>query len=125
MASPKTHLGHRNNRKLPAGTIIVLINSSTHEVIAACTLENWIGTNSPCRPKNFLDADLYVTDERARAYNEFYIKISDLRLLVGGDVSWKNNNLWTIAHSVYAKPFLTATDQTPVTKYIIWARSLV
>lgn len=138
MASSKNHLGHRQNLKLPAGTIIVLVNLDTRAVIGACTLDNWEGTSSPCRPHNFLDPDLYISDPRARAYNKYDIKISDLRILknpvtldtvrflVGGDVTSKRcNNLWKGHICNYATPFLEGEDQTPVTKYIIWARSLV
>lgn len=138
MASPKTHLGHRKMLSLPAGTVIVLVNLHTREVIGACTLDNWIGTDSPCRLHNFLDPDLYMSDPRARAYNKYDIKISDLRFLknpvslesvrflVGGDVSCKKpNNLWKGSPLNYVTPFLTAKDQRPVDKYIIWARSLL
>jgi hypothetical protein len=138
MASPKIHLGHRHKCNLNAGTIIVLINLDKREVIAACTLENWEGTDSPCRPHNFLDADLYMSDPRARAYNKYDIKISDLRILknpvtletvrflIGGAADYKGHtNLWKGHICNYAAPFLEGDDQAPLDKYIIWARSLV
>jgi hypothetical protein len=138
MASPKTHLGHRKMLSLPAGTIIVLVNSKTREVIAACTLENWIGTDSPCRSHHPLDPDLYMSDSRACAYNKYDIKISNLRFLknpvsldsvrflVGGNVSRKMcNNMWRGHRFNYVTPFLEGDDQEPVNKYITWARSLI
>ena len=136
MASPKIHLGHRMKVNLTAGTVMVLVNLDKRAVIASCILDNWEETGSPCRTHNFLDADTYSAD--FRAYNKYDIKISDLRILknpvtletvrflIGGAADYKGHtNLWKGHICNYAAPFMEGDDQEPVTKYIIWARSLV
>ena len=136
LASPRSHMGHRQQLKAsPSGTIVVMVNLDTRSVVGVCTLTNWEGTDSPCRAHHALDADVYHVDHKS--YNKYEIRIENLRMLktpltfdeikmlVGGNDLMKHTNMWKGHMCNYASPFVTGDDQTPIERYKMWAKSLL
>ena len=134
LESPRTTLGHRCRVRAPAGTIVVMYNLTTNTVVGVCVLRSWEGSDSPCREHHCLDPDMYKTRPE---YNKFELSISDvriltnpipyadIRILVGGCVTDRLTNMWKNTACNYSSPFTKGEDQTPVQRYIIWAKSLV
>lgn len=135
MESPRTSIGHLQRVNAEAGTIVVLVNLDTQTVFGICTLANWEGTLKPCRAHSSLDAELY--GEGYTAYNKYKIRIKNLRILkepltfsqikvlVGGDDSVRQTNIWKSTRINYARPFVTGDDKAPVERFNIWAKSLL
>lgn len=129
-------LGKKDKTNLPAGTTVVLSSLDEHVVWGVCTLTNWEGTNSPCREHHLLDEDTYST--KFAACNKYDICISnlrilknpvtfdDIRILVGGEEGFnKSTNMWKGFHCQFAEAFIPGEDKSCVTRYNIWARSLL
>lgn len=139
MSSPRTRLGHRERRKSPAGTIVILVmvNKETGSggVVGVCTLVNWEDSSSPCREKHHLDPDVYGGDNKK--YDKYEFKIDNLRILkntatfhqikmlVGGGPHHGNTNMWKNNLLTYSRPFVDGEDQAPLERYKIWVKSLL
>jgi len=136
LGSLRTSLGKKDRLKLGAGTIIVLSSYDEKIVWGVCTLENWSGTDSPCREHHPLDEDVY--SKEFAACNKYEICISnlrilkkpvtfdDVRILVGGAADFNApNNMWKGFQCQYANTFITGSDKSCVTRFNIWAQSLL
>ena len=135
LSSSKRHLGHDEETKFKAGTIIIMVNKDTREIIGVAIAQNWADSNSPCRLHSPLDADVYSGEYTK--YNEHEICISNLRILqnpitysevrtlVGG-VKNDPTNMWKSPQRNYRTPYTSKKgDQTPVMKYKDLVKSLL
>jgi hypothetical protein len=126
----------KRSKKFPAGTTVILSNKEDKVVFGVATLANWEGTGSPCREHHLLDPDIY-SREYAQ-YNKYELSISnlrilknpvsydDIRILVSAPLVFTGpTNMWKGSNASFASSFIAGDDQSCVTRFNIWARSLL
>ena len=135
MASTRTHLGYRQRRNWPSGTVVILVNKEKESVLGVCRLADWDDSKSPCREKHYLDPDVYGGADKI--YNKYEFKIEGLRILknpvtfdeikflVGGHGHEGKTNMWKNTHLSYVRVFIKGDDQSPLKRYMVWVKSLL
>lgn len=136
LMSPRNALGKRNRCNFAAGTIIILSSLDEKVIWGVCSLKDWDGTNSPCREHHVLEQDIY--SKEFAMYNKYDICISelrifknpvsydDVRILVGGpEITVGPNNMWKGNNAQFAQAFIAGDDKSCVTRFKIWAQSLL
>ena len=136
LSSSRFKLGKKDRCNLPAGTIVVLSSLDEKSVWGVCKLANWEGMGSPCREHHVLDEDIYSKDfaacnkydiciDNLRVLNN-PISYDDIQVLVGGTSGTTGaNNMWKGFHCQFASTFCSEDDKLPVTRFNIWAKSLL
>jgi hypothetical protein len=136
LASARYKLGKKDRCNLEAETVIVLSSLDERVVWGVCTLANWDGTDSPCREHHLLDQDIYSKEFAVCNKYEIHIKnlhvlknpvsYDDIRILVGGPSGrTQANNMWQGFQCQFAPTFMTGEDKACVSRFNIWAQSLL
>ena len=122
LRSDRAHLSHEKQVLRAAGTIALLVNLDEGAFVGACVLQNWSGSDCICRKSS--PSDKKVHQGKNVKYNNYHIRIGDLRLfknqvsyasilsILAPADSRGNTNMWRSNQISFAAPFCTRTLHT-------------
>lgn len=136
MISSRQFLGSKHKTKMRAGSLVVLVDLSAHEIFGIVCVRDAPDATTPCIEHAFLDADTYSA-EYCR-YNRYEVHIHNVRILktpitynqvrflIGGEDGLKGaGNMWRGFHCNFAAPFQVGCDPNVVRRYVMWVNSIM